>query len=107
PGRERRWTIATVTFEPYWLSDGTLVLHLPSGELFTATRTPDAERPFAPPELRFDDPRRGESPGWSLAVTADDRILHLVSPDQPSIDYVRVIPGWVDEMKRAVDQANR
>jgi hypothetical protein len=107
PDRDRRWTLGTGAYEPYWLSDGTLVTHLPRGDVHTFARTPGAETPFGPPELRIQDPRKGESPGWSMAITGDDRVLHPVSPDQTSVAYVRVVPGWVEEMKRAVDEANR
>lgn len=31
----------------------------------------------------------------------------LQSPAENLVHYVRVIPGWVDQMKAAVDEANR
>jgi hypothetical protein len=53
------------------------------------------------------DPRFADTPGWSLALTTSGELIYLQSPTENSGFYVRVIPGWVDRMKRAVDAANR
>jgi hypothetical protein len=42
-----------------------------------------------------------------VAVTPDDEVIYLQTPDRIDVSYLRVVPGWVDEMKRAVDEANR
>ena len=45
----------------------------------------------------------------SLAALGDRyrEAIHLQSPSENLGFYVRVIPDWVNQMKRAVDAANR
>jgi hypothetical protein len=107
PERDRRWAIESGVYETYWTSENDLLLHQPGGNMFIVRIDPSSDPPFSAPEFLFFDPRKGETPGWSSAVTADDRIIHVRSPDQPQVQYVRMIPGWLSQMKKAVDEANR
>ncbi len=34
-------------------------------------------------------------------------MVYVQAPEQKAVTYLRVIPGWVEQMKRAVDKANR
>ena len=108
PKMDRRWTLSTGRpFEPYWLPDGDLMIHDVNGKAYTIAIHPGADPPNGPLTLRFDDPRMGESPGWSNAITGDGAVIYPLAPDQPYIDYLRVVPHWLTHMERAVDEANQ
>ena len=68
---------------------------------------PDGEGPPCPPEFLFADPRLSDTPGWSHTPSATGGVIYLQGPDETRINYLRVIPGWVDDMKAAVAAANR
>ena len=63
--------------------------------------------PVGTPELLFRDERFADTPGWSHSVTKSGDIVYVQAPDEILGYYVRVVPGWVKAMKRAVDAANR
>ncbi len=108
PKLNRRWTLSTgQPYEPYWLPDGNLMIHNVNGKTYTIAIHPNADPPHGPLTLRFDDPRMGESPGWSNAVTSDGAAIYPLMPDQPYIDYLRVVPNWLQHMEHAVDEANK
>jgi hypothetical protein len=52
-------------------------------------------------------PHMVETAGESFQVTPDGRILFVQTVEPVHPRYLRVIPDWVRQMKRAVDQANR
>ena len=108
PKLDRRWTLSTgQPYEPHWLPDGTLLIHQVDGRTYTMAIRPGADPPVGPLTLRFDDPRMGEGPGWSNSITSDGAVVYPLVPDQPSVDYLRVIPHWLTHMEHAVDEANK
>ena len=108
PKLDRRWTLATgQPYEPYWLPDGTLLIYHSDGRTYTMAIRPAADPPIGPLTLRFDDARMGDSPGWSNAIASDGAVIYPLAPDQPYIDYLRVVPDWVRQMEHAVDEANK
>jgi hypothetical protein len=112
PGLNPRWTISTgQPFEPYWLPDGSLLWHAPPnpdvGHTYTMAMHPGADPPNGPLELRFGDPRMGETPGWSNSITSSGAIIYPLMPEQLHVHYVRVVPHWVERMERTVDEANK
>ena len=52
-------------------------------------------------------PEFGQTPGWSWAVGRDGDLIYLQTPAERTEHYFRVVPGWVKEMERAVNEANR
>ena len=111
PARDRRWEVARDVIEPRWLSDNTLiffsadeVLDMPISRL---SLEPGSDPPVGTTRVVVEDPRRADTPGWSVAITPDDALVYLQMPERLEGSYVRVVPGWVREMKRAVDDANR
>ena len=68
---------------------------------------PAAEPPVRAREHVFTDPRFADTPGQSYDVTPDGDLIYLQSPSENLGYYFRIVPGWVEEMKRAVDAANR
>ncbi|UCC24146.1 MAG: protein kinase [Gemmatimonadales bacterium] len=115
PSLDRRYTVSQQAAEPQWLANGDLVFYetLPPGEAgegFPFYRVPvdvSREPPVGEPELLFRDPRFADTPGWSFAPDAEGGLIYLQGPAENLVHYVRVIPGWVDRMKAAVDEANR
>ena len=63
--------------------------------------------PVGRPEVLFTDPRFVDTPGWSHAIMPGGDVIYLQSPAENLGYYVRVVPGWVKAMKRAVDAANQ
>jgi len=68
---------------------------------------PNSSSPVGRKDLIARDPRFADTPGWSLATTTDGGVIYLQSPSENLGFYLRVIPDWVSQMKRAVDAANR
>lgn len=90
--------IRLIFFDPDPVDDGT--------PIFGVTFDAGTEPPFGEPEVLLRDARRADTPGWSVAVTSDDQVIYLQTSERIDVSYLRVVPGWVDEMKRAVDEAN-
>ncbi len=58
-------------------------------------------------ETQLGDPRWVDTPGQSFTITPNGGIVYVQGPEQKPATFLRVIPNWVDQMKRAVDEANR
>ena len=82
---------------------------LERGVLITkhVTISPTAASPVGKPDVLFADPRFAETPGWSLGLMPNGDIVYVQSPSENIGYYVRAVPNWVRDMKRAVDAANR
>jgi serine/threonine-protein kinase len=114
PARDRRYLVDADGTEPRWASNTELMYlsqYRAAGVLAASvyrTRIDPASRsPVGPRELVVRDPRFADTPGWSTAVTPAGDLVYLQSPSENLGFYLRVIPGWVDQMKRAVDASNR
>jgi hypothetical protein len=68
---------------------------------------PGAASPIGRREQITRDSRFNDTPGWSHAYTTSGDLIYLQSPAETLGYYLRVVPGFVKEMKRAVDAANR
>ncbi|MFN2317941.1 MAG: protein kinase [Gemmatimonadales bacterium] len=55
----------------------------------------------------FDAPRLVSTPGQSFALTPEGRVVYVQGAPQRPAPYLRVIPNWVERMKRAVAEANK
>ncbi len=107
PKLDRRWTLGTgQPYEPYWLPDGTLFIRQVDGRTYTMAIHPGADPPNGPLTPRFDDARMGEGSGWSNSIARDGAVIYPLVPDQPYVDYLRVVPHWLTHMEHAVDEAN-
>jgi len=116
PDLDRRYTVVTDGAEPQWLSDGQLVYYAEAGSrtgargAFAFDRvqiSASSDPPHGEPVPMIRDPRFADTPGWSHAPSSDGRLIYLQGPEDNLVRYLRVVPGWVDEMKAAVDEANR
>ena len=106
PARKRQFQIASDAGEAVWLTSTSLVSKVPSGDWFEIEIDPKSGEPIGKPKPWWADPRFAETPGWSHRPSHDGGIIYKQGPEQTSAAYLRVVPNWVAQMKRAVDQAN-
>ena len=115
PSLDRRYQVDPQGGEPLWRSATELVYFTTSTGGNTSQRQsfsrvtidPSSSSPVGKPQVLFTDPRFADTPGWSHAITTGGDIIYLQTPAENLGYYVRVVPGWVQQMKRAVDAANR
>jgi hypothetical protein len=107
PSLDRREQIARDVSEPQWLSPTELVFWEQGGTFFRATIDPTTGRLVGSPVVWHQDSRFSDTPGHSFTLTADGDLVYVQEPQQRPAAYLRVIPNWVEHMKRAVDEANR
>jgi serine/threonine-protein kinase len=105
PALDRRVQVTTTATEPAWLS-ATEVLYWDGDRWFRVRLAPGAADAAGAPELWLRDPRHADTPGWSHRVVPGRAVLYLQGPEQTRATFLRVIPHWVKQMKRAVDAAN-
>jgi hypothetical protein len=114
PALDRRYLVDANGTEPRWASS-TELMYLSqyrsegviAASVWRARIDPAARSPVAGKELVIRDPRFADTPGWSTAYTPAGELIYLQSPSENLGFYLRVIPNWVEQMKRAVDAANR
>ena len=113
PARDRRYLVDAEGTEPRWASSSELVYlsqyrsaGVIAASVYRTRIGPRAVAPVGSRDLIARDPRFADTPGWSTALTPSGELIYLQSPAENLGFYVRVIPGWVDQMKRAVDAAN-
>lgn len=119
PDLGRRYTITNQGNEARWLADGRLVFYGASDDVesgsgapgslpfLVAEMNPDGQGPPGAAELLYYDRRWSDTPGWSHTPSPTGGLIYLEGPEVTRVHYLRVIPGWVDEMKAAVAEANR
>ena len=114
PALERRYLVDAEGTEPRWASNTELVYlsqyraaGVIAASVYRARIGSNASAPVESKELIVRDARFADTPGWSTATTPDGEVIYLQSPSENLGFYLRVIPGWVGQMKRAVDTANR
>jgi len=105
PGLDRRVHLTANGGEPLWLSPTDLVFRS-APSWFRARINDGTTDVVGTPQLWLHDPRFADTPGWSQRVTRDGSLLYLQGPEQTRVTYLRVVPDWGKEMKRAVDEAN-
>ncbi|HSM03480.1 MAG TPA: protein kinase [Longimicrobiales bacterium] len=107
PDRDRRWSIMAGAMELQWTADTTLIAYSvttsDAGPVLRARPIPGDDPPLSVPEVVIDDASRADTPGWSLDPTPDGGVAYLRAPARADVGYLRLVPGWVDEMKRRVD----
>ncbi len=107
PSLDRREQIARDVSEPQWLSPTELVFWEQGGTFYRATIDPASGRLVGSPTVWHQDSRFSDTPGHSFTLTADGDLVYVQEPEQRPAAYLRVIPNWVEHMKRVVDEANR
>jgi hypothetical protein len=114
PAMDRRYLVDAEGSEPRWGSSSELVY---LSQYWSAGMTgaafhrvgiePGGTSPIGRREVIIRDPRFNDTPGWSLAPTNAGGLIYLQSPSENLGYYVRIIPDWVAQLKRAVDEANQ
>jgi hypothetical protein len=114
PAMDRRYLVSADGTEPRWGAANELVYlsqyraaGLMAASIHRARIGPNASAPVATSEVIIRDPRFNDTPGWSHAPTSGGDLIYLQSPSENIERYIRVVPDWVKQMKRAVDEANR
>ena len=90
-----------------WLSDSVIVYWDGVGGLIRVPIHASRDQPVGEARLWFSDPLYLETAGPSLTVTPDGGLMYVQGLGELASGYVRVVPNWVAQMKRAVDEANR
>jgi hypothetical protein len=114
PKRDRRYVVDAEGTEPRWASNSELVFlsqyrseGVIAASVYRVRIDPAARSPVGRRELIVRDPRFADTPGWSTATMPGGDVVYLQSPSENLGFYLRVVPGWVKQMKRAVDAANQ
>jgi hypothetical protein len=102
----RRWQLASDGAEPLWLS-ATEVLYRKGVSWYLARLNPETGEPAGAATFWARDPRFSDTSGWSNRSSHDGGIIYVQGPEEVTASYLRVIPNWVEQMKAAVDAANR
>jgi hypothetical protein len=68
---------------------------------------PAEDPPLGERRRWLDLPEFRETEGQSFNLTPDGRVLYVRGTVETPARYLRVIPNWVEQMERAVDEANR
>jgi serine/threonine-protein kinase len=107
PQEERRFQVSNRGGgEPLWLS-ATELVYRDGYTWYTVTVGGPDERPVSEPRRWFSDPRFSDTIARSHVATPDGAVIYLQGTAQSTTTFLRVIPNWVEQMKRAVDEVNR
>jgi hypothetical protein len=98
--------IASSAVEPLWLSSSELLYR--AAFMWKVVRIdPATGEPEGPASDWGADRRFADTFGWSQRPDWHGGIIYLQGPPATQATYLRVIPNWVAQMERAVDEANR
>ncbi|MGE0347559.1 MAG: protein kinase [Gemmatimonadales bacterium] len=101
---------AAATGEPQWISSSELaasVIESPDARVDIFAIDPSAATPVGRVTRSYRLPGFNDTAGQSFTITPDGRVLYVRGADDKAARYLRVIPNWTTQMKRAVDEANR
>src|SRR5690606_8398248 len=101
---------AAATGEPQWISSSELaasVIESPDARVDIFAIDPNAATPVGRVTRSYRLPGFNDTAGQSFTIPPDGRVLYVRGADDKAARYLRVIPNWTTQMKRAVDEANR
>ena len=104
PWRGVRYTVGS-GLEPMWTKEGDLVYWARDMWWYKVHLTPGSNPPVQPPRRWFNDPQFMNTFYRSHFHTLDGQEIYLRGSGRNTGSYLRVIPGWVTLMERAVDGA--
>jgi serine/threonine-protein kinase len=110
PARDVGWLVGGTIFgnDTQWLSDDVFAIYdYLETEWYRVTIDETRDPPFSQPEFWFRDELFSDTPGASHVATPDGGLIYMRATTPKTGSFFRVIPGWVDAMKAAVDEANR
>jgi eukaryotic-like serine/threonine-protein kinase len=110
PPSARRIHVSPSGGEPHWVTSRRL-RYRAGGYASTSWHEVDIDPTKAdavsPPRLVHTDPRFSDTPGWSQRTTSAGDLIYVQTSARTSASYVRVVPNWVSQMKRVVDETKR
>jgi serine/threonine-protein kinase len=92
---------------PQWRTASEFVTSTNAGHFALTTVDGSVNPPRITSRAWFDAPRFVGIAGGSFSLTPDGRVIYKEGVDIEPARYLRVVPNWVVQMKRAVDEANR
>jgi hypothetical protein len=107
PELNRAPLVASQRAEPSWVSNTELAYFRHGGDFFRLPLDPATNERQGPEVLWHSDPRFSDTPGSSYEITPTGGLTYIRAPEQKPAPYLRVIPNWLEQMKRAADEANR
>jgi hypothetical protein len=111
PRDGRRYQVAAGGVdEELWLSPSELAISTFDADRVATERVaivPSTEPPLGKRRPWIDLAEFRGTAGQSLALSPDGRVVYVRGSAEAPVRYLRVIPNWVDRMRRAVDAANR
>ena len=111
PADGRRFQVASGNLaDPQWLSALELGVSMVDGgrtRIERVTIDPAANPPARNRGVWAEAPDFRETNGPSFAMAPGGGVIYLRGAADRPASYLRVVPRWVDRMKRAVDEANR
>ncbi len=106
PAMDPRISVANGV-ESQWLNSTELVCWKFGTTFFRVEINTGPDGGIGEPREWFSDPRFVDTPGQSYTISPAGGVVYLQGPEQQTAAYLRVIPNWVEQMKRAVDEANQ
>jgi hypothetical protein len=110
PRDGRRFQIAAGNVEDArWLSPTELVYSVKGTQssIYRVRIVPTADPPLGERRRWLDLPEFRETEGQSFNLSPDGRVVYVRGNVEAPVHYLRIVPNWVERMKRAVDEANR
>jgi len=107
PELDHRTAIAQQVVEPSWLSNTEILYFESGGKFIRHSVGTSSNTRVGTPLVWHVDSLFSDTPGPSYLITADGGLIYVREPERQPAPYLRVIPNWVEQMKRAVDEANR
>lgn len=104
PPNGRRYQVAPGS-EPLWLSNHEIVFGTSAG-VVRATIDASSGAPAFARHAWVQLPDFVDTAGQSTQLTPDGRLLYVRTVRAQPKRFLRVVPDWVRQMKRAVDEAN-
>lgn len=98
PERDRRYELAAGGWEPQWL-DSITVGFWKRSTWYIGKLRPDGEGFDV--SMWFSDPRFSDTLGQSWEPTGDGHAIYLRGPADITAAYLRVVPGWLEDARRA------
>ena len=77
-----------------------------AGAWFDVTVDSSTGRVRTGPRLFFRDTRYEDTPGWSHLAVPNQGMIYVRSSARTTAAFLRVVPNWVEKMKRAVDSVD-
>jgi hypothetical protein len=106
PRTGQRYTAGTGSY-PQWLSETEFVTSTDSGAFERITVDASVQPPMITRRHWFAMPRFVGIASGGFSLTPDGRVIFKQGGEIEPARYLRVIPRWMDRMKRLVDEANR